>query len=363
MKLDANTNLTRRTFVSGGAAAALLAGCMLAGCAQSGGSSSSSAASSASGSSSSSSGTSSFRELTAACSAVSVDVNPVGNTSALMLSANWHVLEGLYDLDFHTYKTYNALAAAEPEKISDTEYRISLREGAKFSDGTEVKASDVVNAFNQNMADATYGAFLSFIDTVEAQDDITVVLRLKHPFANLLKNRLSLVRVFPSKLSDDELETKPIGTGPWMYDSIATENGGQISFRPNPNYTGSLPAGADAMRWQIVLDGAERATALREKKVQAIDNVPPANASQLKDEDATVEYIQGFSQAFLMFNCQKKPFNDPRVRQAFFYAIDVEKLIANTMAGHATAVTGFLPKTFPHYHEASTVYTYNPDKA
>ena len=33
----------------------------------------------------------------------------------------------------HTYKTYNALAADEPVKVSDTEYEVTLREGAKFS--------------------------------------------------------------------------------------------------------------------------------------------------------------------------------------------------------------------------------------
>ena len=81
-----------------------------------------------------------------------------------MLAATWHVFEGLYDLDLHTYKTYNALAADEPVKVSDVEYEVTLREGAKFSDGTDVTSADVVNAFEKNMADATYGAFLEFID-------------------------------------------------------------------------------------------------------------------------------------------------------------------------------------------------------
>ncbi len=40
----------------------------------------------------------------------------------------------------------------------------------------------MVNAFEKNMADATYGAFLEFIDTVSAKDDKTVSFTLKYPF-------------------------------------------------------------------------------------------------------------------------------------------------------------------------------------
>ena len=94
-----------------------------------------------------------------------------------------------------------------------------------------------------------------------------------------------------------------------------------------------------------------------------MENVPDANADQLTAAGATVEYIQGFNQAFLMFNTQKAPFNDKRVRQAFFYAIDVDKLISNALNGHAAKVTSFLPKDHKNYHEASTVYTYDKDKA
>ena len=71
-----------------------------------------------------------------------------------MLAATWHVFEGLYELDLHDYSTYNALAAGDaPVKVSDTEYEVTLRDGAKFSDGTDVTAGDVVNAFELNMAD------------------------------------------------------------------------------------------------------------------------------------------------------------------------------------------------------------------
>ena len=41
----------------------------------------------------------------------------------------------------------------------------------------------------------------------------------------------------------------------------------------------------------------------------------------------------------------------------------IRTVITNTMNGHAKAVKSFLPESFPNFHEASTVYTYDPDKA
>ena len=349
--------LTRRSFVAGTAAAGALAALGLAGC------SSNSGSSEKKESASSSDEAKKGGTLTGACAYSSTNVNPVGNSSALMLAATWHVFEGLYDLDLHTYKTYNALAADKPTKVSDTEYEVALRDGAKFSDGSDVTAADVKNAFDKNMADATYGAFLEFISSVEAKDDKTVTIKLKYPFESLLEARLSVVKVFPASLSDDQLKTKPIGSGPWAYDTINGDDGGAIEFVPNENYNGQYPATADKMHWDVLLDDTSRTTHLQEGTVEVMENVPDANADQLTAAGATVDYIQGFSLPFLMFNTVKKPFDDYRVRQAFFYAIDIDKLITNAMNGHASAVTSFLPKNHANYHEAATVYTYDPEKA
>ncbi len=344
--------LTRRGFLAGTAATGAVAALAMSGC-SSNSSSSSSAASSGQAAST----------ILAAPAYTSTNVNPIGNSSALMLAATWHVFEGLYDLDLHDYTTHAALADGDPVQVSETEYEVTLREGAKYSDGSDVTTADVVNAFEQNMANDTYGAFLTFIDTVSAKDDKTVTFTLKYPFATLLKGRLAVVKVFPAGLSEDELSTKPIGSGPWMYDSIDGNEGGHIIFKPNENYNGQYPATCDEMDWNVLVDNTSRVTAITDGSVQAIESVPAANADQVANAGATVEDVPGFALAFLMFNTKKAPFNDKRVRQAFYYAIDMDKLIANQLAGHAAAATSFLPESYANYHRASTVYTYDTAKA
>lgn len=356
--MEIQGKMTRRSFIAGSAVAAAAAGLTLTGCGKKEGAASGSAAG-ASGSAAKKGGV-----ITAANAYKSTACNPIGNSSALMLAATWHVFEGLYDMDLHTYKTYKALAGADPVKVSGTEYEVALRDSAKFSDGSDVKADDVVNAFQKNMANSTYGAFLSFIDTVEKKDDTTVTFKLKYAFdESLIPARLSVVKIFPKSQTEEDLKSKPIGSGPWAYGEINGEDGGKITFTPNEYYTGSFPATAEAMEWSPLLDETARTTALQEGTVMVMENVPDANADQLTGAGASVDYVQGFNQAFLMFNTLKAPFNDKRVRQAFFYAIDVDKLIANQLAGHATPVTSYLTEDHKNYHKASNVYTYDPEKA
>lgn len=343
--------MTRRGFLAGTAATGALAALSLSGCGSDDKGGDAAAEKSVA------------EAITAACAYSSTNCNPIGNSSALMLAATWHVFEGLYDLDLVTYTTYNGLAAGEPEKVSETEYHVALREGAKFSNGEAVTADDVVNAFEKNMADATYGAFLTFIDSVSAEDETTVCFKLKYPFESLLKGRLSVVKVFPKASTEEELASNPIGSGPWMYESINGDDGGTITFVPNPNYNGSKPANCQKMDWNVLLDNTSRTTAITDGSVLAIENVPDANADQISGAGATVEYVPGFALPFLMFNTKKAPFDDKRVRQAFYYAIDMDKLISNQMAGHAAAATSFLNKDHANYHEAATVFTYDPEKA
>ena len=132
---------------------------------------------------------------------------------------------------------------------------------------------------------------------------------------------------------------------------------------PNEYYNGPKPATADAMHWDIQKDGTARTTAIMAQTSMVMEAVPDANVDAIQGTGATVEYKDGFSLPFLMFNTKKAPFDDKRVRQAFFYAIDVQKLIDNVMAGHANPVKSFLPENFANFHEASNVYTYDPEKA
>lgn len=303
------------------------------------------------------------RTLTAAVAYEGSDPNPIGTSSGVFLAAGWHVFEGLYELNMHTYRAERGLAADAPVQIDDLEYEVTLREDTVFSDGSPLTSADVVNAFERNGESDLYGAFLSFITAVSAPDERTVRFKLNAPMGSVLQERLALVRVFPAALTDEQLATKPIGSGPWCYETINAADGGRISFTANHRYTGPWPATCERMEWSVLLDDTRRTDELIDKDVMAMEAAPVVRAEEFAGAGATVEWVPGFNLPFLMFNCEKPPFDDVRVRQALLYAIDVDSLIGTYMAGHARAATSLLPDYFRHYHRAATVYSYDPEKA
>ncbi|MEG0477013.1 MAG: ABC transporter substrate-binding protein [Raoultibacter sp.] len=353
MEMKSSKTLTRRTFLAGSAIAAASMGFGLVGC---GSGDKKEAAPAADKAATIGGGT-----LTAAVAYETKNYLPPNNSSALAVGSNWHVVEGLYELNMSTFKPFNALAAGDPTKVSETEYEVKLRDGAKFSDGTPVTAEDVVASYDRTVSakGALYLSMLSFIKSVSAKDEATVKIALNHPFS-LVKERLALIKVVPTKATDADLTAKPIGSGPWVYDSISES---EIAFSPNANYNGDHAAKDKAMKWSIIKDDTARTTAMQEGTVMVMENVPADVADQLSTAGATVEPVQGFNLPFLMFNTKKKPFDDNRVRQAVFYAIDTEKLIANAMSGMATPLTSFLPENHANYNKAATVFTYDTEKA
>ncbi len=345
------TNLSRRAFLGCGAAAAAGVGLAMAGCSSKPKEEEKPAAEG---------GAQGGGTLTAAMAYDGSDYTPASTSQALPLAGNRHVTEALYDLRLADYTPYAALAAGDPVKVSDTEYEVSIREGAAFSTGDPVTAADVVESYNRAAAEGgMYRPMLSWVNSMEAKDDKTVTIKTAFPFS-LVKERLSLVRVCPASLTNDELKAMPIGSGPWKYDAI-TEM--KVSFVPNDKYNGQYAPKDTAMAWDVIKDNTARTTAITEGTVMVMENVPADTMPQVEAAGCTVENVQGFSLPFLMFNTQKAPFNDYRVRQAFFYAINVEKLIDNSLSGQAATVKSFLPENHANFHEAATVFTYDPEKA
>ncbi|MEL4506124.1 ABC transporter substrate-binding protein [Luteococcus sp. H138] len=292
--------------------------------------------------------------------------DPMTTTAALTLAANWHTMEGLTEiLPTGTREVYAALAKELPKKVDETTYEATLRDGAKFHDGSPVTVDDVVHSFQRVLDPANksmYVQFLGFLDGVTKKDDKTVTIKLKHAFS-LVNERLAVVKIVPEAATQDAkaFDAKPIGTGPWkMTDNSATSK--ELAFERFADYTGPRPAKASKMVWKVMPDDATRANAMSSKAVQAMDLVPDLNIETLKGS-ATVESVQGFAVLFAMFNCGSEPFKDVRNRQAFLYAIDMDKVIKTAYLGNATPATSFLDEAHPAYQKASTVYSFDADKA
>lgn len=292
--------------------------------------------------------------------------DPMTTTAALTIAANWHTMEGLTEIDPASREVYAALGKELPKMVDDTTYEVTLRDGAKFHDGKDVTADDVVFSFERVLDPANqslYASFISFLDKVEKKDDKTVVLKLKHPFS-LVAERLSVVKIVPKEAVTADakaFDSNPVGTGPYKM----TDNGAaaqSIKFERFDHYTGPRPALAKEMEWQIMPDATTRTNALTSGAVQAIDAVGSADLPNFKDP-YKVDAVQGFGLLFAMFNSSSPAMKDVRNRQAVMYALDYDAICNNGMAGLATPATSFLQKEHPSYKEAKMVYTKDVEKA
>jgi len=347
------SNISRRNFIgmSGAAAAAFgLAAC-------GGGSSSGGDA----GSATTIEGTEGGGVITVGTSYATENYHPSTTSSALSLGTNWHVVEGLYGMDFHDYTVRNELATGDPVQVDETTYEISIREGAKYSDGTDVTVEDVISSFGRTTAEGSlYIPFLSAIDSLEKKDDTTITVKVNIPNFSLLKERLSIVRVVQTDASDDDLTAMPIGSGPWAYESIDES---LVKFVPNEYYNGDVEVKDTAMEYHVLVDDTARTTAQQEGTTLVMENVPADTADQIEAAGCRMDTVQGFATCYFMFDVAKEPWNNVKVRQAVLYALDMDTIITNALGGKAAPATCFLPDNFANYHEASTVYTYDPDKA
>ena len=346
---SASNGITRRSFL--GAAGVSALGLGLVGC---GGTDDKAATTGAAG-------TEGGGVITAGAAYSTQNYDPSSTSSALALGTNWHVVEGLYGIDPHDYSTFNELAAGDPTKVDDTTFEIALREGAKFSTGDAVTADDVAYSFDQATAEGNiYVSMLAPIASIDKKDDATVTVKTTIPNFSLLKERLAVVRVVPNGATKEDMTAKPIGSGPWMYESISDAS---VDLVPNENYNGAFKAKDTKIHYDVLKDSTARLTAQQEGTTLVMEAAGADAVEQLKSAGCTVDTVQGFGTRFLMFDVAKAPWDNVKVRQAVMYALNYDQMISNAFNGMAATPSCYLPETFSNYHKASTVYSYDVDKA
>lgn len=296
---------------------------------------------------------------------LSTGFDPMTSSGATPQAANLHVFEALVDLDPVTRKPYPALATAMPTKVDDTTYRVGLRKGATFHDGSPVTADDVAFSFDRildSKNNSLMVQFLPFLKSVSVVDDHTVELHLKYPFG-LLTSRLAVAKVVPKKIVSADpkaFDAKPVGSGPFRLVQATRQD--KIVFAKWKKYNGPRAAKVSTMTWRLLSEPSARVSAMESGRVLAIEDVPYIDVKKLSGS-ARLKSVQSFGMLFLMFNCKAEPFTDKRVRQALHYALNVDKIIKTAMVGNGTAASSYLQPTHPDYRKAATVYRHNQDKA
>jgi peptide/nickel transport system substrate-binding protein len=250
-------------------------------------------------------------------------------------------------------------ALAESWEISEdaTTYTFHLRQGVKFSDGTPLKASDVVYSFTRAANDPaqTWTFTLTALQRdadgqvqgITAPDDNTVVVVLSQPWAPFLADvamfNLSIVSEAFASGNEARLVDECMGTGPFSLGEWA--KGEYISLLKNPNYWEEGLPFLDEVRVNVVPDDNARILQLQGGEIDAMYNVPANRVPELK-QDANLKVVE-FPSTYILFvtlNNRNPPFDDVNARLALNHATDRKTLIDVVLFGVGTEATTFMPK-------------------
>ncbi|EHA15034.1 ABC transporter substrate-binding protein [Halomonas sp. HAL1] len=121
-------------------------------------------------------------------------------------------------------------------------WTLTLREDARFADGTSLTAEDVAYTFN-TAAEAGGRADLSALEEANAVDDQTVTLRLHTPRITFIDQLMTLGIVPHAKRDNgysEQYGRHPLGSGP--YQLVEWQEGEQLIVERNPYFYGPAPA-------------------------------------------------------------------------------------------------------------------------
>ena len=261
----------------------------------------------------------------------------------------------------------NKLVPGQAEKYEISEdglvYTFHLRDGLKWSDGSDLKASDFVFAWKR-LADpevaAPYGAdMLGYVKgyaeaaagdiealSVSAPDDKTFVVELAAPcvYFEKLVTHVSTVPVQPATVeaNGDQWALEPstyISNGPFKMQEWVP--GSHVTFVKNENYWNAGAVTVNSLKFALMEDTNAYYNAFKTGELDLIKEPPTEEVPNLKGTDEFfLDPIMGTY--YIDFNNAKAPFDNPDVRKALSLAIDREYVANVVMQGTYTPATNFV---------------------
>jgi peptide/nickel transport system substrate-binding protein len=302
------------------------------------------------------------------------ETNPTGLDPHKVVSlASQNVLEQIYDTLFQLDPDLNVVPrlAKSYEQPDELTYIFHLVENAKFSDGTDLTAEDVVFTI-ERILDPDFGSprasWFATVDTIEAVDEHTVRLTTTEPYAPLINALAWTYNVIVSKAFTEaqggSLDQATMGSGPFVMAEYVPDQ--VIRFEPNPHFWQEDRPFLDAAEWKIIPDDQGRVAALRAKEVDEAWFIDAKIAELFENDPEYVVYeVPVLTHASTWINCSEPPLDDVRVRQAMSYAIDRQEFLDAVAFGKGV-LTGPIPapeKEWAVPVSEYEMYTQNIDKA
>ncbi|MGC5771730.1 ABC transporter substrate-binding protein [Paenibacillus pabuli] len=254
---------------------------------------------------------------------------------------------------------------AKSHNISDDglTYTFVLRDGLKFSNGTDVTAEDAVFSLERHLKVGGPLAISAKVDTIKAKDSHTLVITLKEPYTPFISELSNFSNgIIPNNfggVTEEEFFKKPVGTGPFVVEQW--DPAGDVTFAKNTHYWQEGKPSVDKLVYKLIEDDSQAINQLKAGEVDAIESLALQNADEIKKgADTTVATNGSWVTEQLFFNTLDKHFSDVHVRRALALALDRDGLTKALTFGYAQTANSLLPTTIP-YNSNDTLKALNFD--
>jgi peptide/nickel transport system substrate-binding protein len=296
-----------------------------------------------------------------------------------------HIFDGLTDLDERS-RVIPSLAEAW-ERVEDRRWRFRLRRDARFHDGQDFTAEDVVASIARTgrlpNAIAPFTTYTRTISETRILDPhtIEIVTSVVEP---LTPGNLAQVKILPRRVAEaattEEFNrgTAAIGTGPFRLVSHA--QGAATELARHDGYWGERPYW-ERVSYRPITGAAPRMAALLAGDVQLVDAVPSGDLERLRGErDVSISETVGLRLIYLWLDrrsagrtaaitgsngemLDRNPLEDRRVRQALSLSINRQAIVDRILQGAAVPTGQFMPPGGVSYDPGRPVPAFDPDRA
>jgi peptide/nickel transport system substrate-binding protein len=252
-----------------------------------------------------------------------------------------------------------------------------LKQGVTFHDGSELDASVVAWNFMRarDHEKSQRKTQLTMLEAAEAVDKRTLRLRMKTPYAPLLRSMAYVTgadipimsKAHFDKVGEEAFQRNPSGSGPFKFKQWISDD--RLILEKNPNYFENGADGKplpyiDEFVGRFVPDPTVSLVDLQAGTLQILEWVLTKDAQAVKANPALeLHEMPWAGQVYFMvgFNTEAPPFNDVRVRQAALHAIDRDSM--NKALGFGVGLPWFYPDWAPAslgYDESIPKNEFNP---
>ena len=258
---------------------------------------------------------------------------------------------------------------AESWTISDdgTVYTFTLRDGLKWSDGSDHTAQDYAYAMQRILDPNTGARYVDFLlgyvagaaeyyednslgfDTVgvKALDDRTLEMTLIAPapyWLDILTMwTFSPVQEATIAANGDRWTASAatyINNGPFMMSEINL--GESFVLVKNPYYYDADKVNLEKITFRFIADLGTSLMAYENGDINGMQSIPTTDMARLKAEDAGVVMTPSYGTVWYDFNCAKAPFDNVLVRKAFSLAVDRTAIIEDVVQTEADPAYSFM---------------------